>query len=243
MGWHFRSPSQRKFFLLENPSNSDVLLSSQSTFVISICKPHAGLTNAWRNRSALPIARQPQSHAVFNRQSSQVLCSQRHSITQFGPWIAIVWESIYGNGWCGMWAPGRGRGELGAGCLGLQGEFLLNRLHLPALPAHLCTVYYVLASIRTLTDQEHLANLYAKALPKNGSTEYHDVKLGASWSYDSNSRLLVSYDTKPVTLQKIAYIQGNRLGGAMWWESSADKDGDQSLISTVSTGVGAVCSL
>jgi chitinase len=60
------------------------------------------------------------------------------------------------------------------------------------------------------------------------------VNLGASWSYDPSSKLFVSYDNKDVVLQKIAYIQGNRLGGAMWWESSADGVGEKSLISTVS---------
>jgi chitinase len=72
-----------------------------------------------------------------------------------------------------------------------------------------------------------------QALPKQGSQEHHDVNLGASWSYDPASKLMVSYDNKDVTMQKIAYIQGNRLGGAMWWESSADKAGEESLISTV----------
>jgi chitinase len=45
---------------------------------------------------------------------------------------------------------------------------------------------------------------------------------------------MVSYDTKQLSVQKTDFIKSNHLGGAMWWESSGDKDGDKSLISTVS---------
>ena len=40
----------------------------------------------------------------------------------------------------------------------------------------------------------------------------------------SHKRLLVSYDTPEVTIQKAAYINQMGLGGAMWWELDADKD-------------------
>jgi chitinase len=43
----------------------------------------------------------------------------------------------------------------------------------------------------------------------------------------------VTYDTKAVVLQKTDYIKNTQLGGAMWWESSGDKSGDESLIATV----------
>jgi chitinase len=44
---------------------------------------------------------------------------------------------------------------------------------------------------------------------------------------------MVTYDTKPVALQKCSFIREWQLGGAMWWESSGDKAGDESLITTV----------
>jgi chitinase len=47
----------------------------------------------------------------------------------------------------------------------------------------------------------------------------------------------VTYDTKPVAKQKVDYIKNGHLGGAMWWESSGDKDGADSLISTVFAGL------
>ena len=72
-----------------------------------------------------------------------------------------------------------------------------------------------------------------KALPKAGAQEHHDSSVGASWSYDPNSKIMVSYDTKPLAVEKCEYIKNNRLGGAMWWESSGDKAGDESLITTV----------
>lgn len=46
---------------------------------------------------------------------------------------------------------------------------------------------------------------------------------------------MVSYDTVDMAKTKVGYIQGKALGGAMWWESSGDKNGtDQSIISNVS---------
>ena len=72
-----------------------------------------------------------------------------------------------------------------------------------------------------------------KALPKDGATEYTDEDVGASWSYDEGRRVMVSYDTKEISKRKVDFIKNHRLGGAMWWESSADRQGNESLISTV----------
>lgn len=45
---------------------------------------------------------------------------------------------------------------------------------------------------------------------------------------------MVSYDTVQMAVQKTDYIRKNGLGGAMWWESSADKKGGESIIGNVS---------
>lgn len=45
---------------------------------------------------------------------------------------------------------------------------------------------------------------------------------------------MVTYDTCANAAAKVGYIQQRRLGGAMWWESSGDKKGEESLISLVS---------
>ncbi|KAK2593636.1 Chitinase 4 [Conoideocrella luteorostrata] len=72
-----------------------------------------------------------------------------------------------------------------------------------------------------------------KKLPLEGSEEHHDENAQASFCYNAGQRKLVSYDTAPMAKTKAGYIQEKRLGGAMWWESSGDKSGPESLISTV----------
>jgi chitinase len=73
-----------------------------------------------------------------------------------------------------------------------------------------------------------------KALPQAGATVSNDLSLGASWSYDAGQRFMVSYDTPEVVAQKAQWVKSMGLGGGMWWESSADKKGDASLVTTVS---------
>ncbi|KAK0129341.1 hypothetical protein ONS95_001270 [Cadophora gregata] len=74
-----------------------------------------------------------------------------------------------------------------------------------------------------------------KALPLPGSnaTVYNLKHIGASYSYDATSRLMISYDTTTNAKVKTSYIQETGLGGAMWWEVSQDKQGEGSLIGTV----------
>lgn len=72
-----------------------------------------------------------------------------------------------------------------------------------------------------------------KALPRVGAQEMVDGRVGASWCYDGGKRLMVSYDNKEMVERKVEYIKAEGLGGAMWWESSADKGGYESLIGTV----------
>lgn len=72
-----------------------------------------------------------------------------------------------------------------------------------------------------------------KTLPLNGSTVSYIEQPVSSYSYDQTQRMMVSFDTPQVARKKAQYIMGNGLGGAMWWESSSDKTGSDSLISTV----------
>jgi chitinase len=72
-----------------------------------------------------------------------------------------------------------------------------------------------------------------KSLPLSGAVEIYDNATIASYSYDAGKRELISYDTVEVAKQKAAWIQQRNLGGAMWWESSADGVGDKSLIQNV----------
>ncbi|KFY80543.1 hypothetical protein V499_00618 [Pseudogymnoascus sp. VKM F-103] len=77
-----------------------------------------------------------------------------------------------------------------------------------------------------------------KALPLAGAKEHFDEKLGASYSYDATKREFISYDNIAVVNQKAAWIQKMELGGAMWWESSADGLGSKSLITSVYLALG-----
>ena len=77
-----------------------------------------------------------------------------------------------------------------------------------------------------------------KALPMSGATESYENETGSSYSYDAMSKELVSYDNALVAKQKAGFIKQMSLGGAMWWESSADKAGNRSLIKNVVAALG-----
>lgn len=82
-----------------------------------------------------------------------------------------------------------------------------------------------------------------KALPLPGAKEYYDHEAGASYSYDEQKKMLISYDTVPMGRDKAWYVRNRRLGGAMWWESSGDKKGSESLIGNVVEALGGPGSL
>ncbi|TGO90904.1 hypothetical protein BPOR_0047g00270 [Botrytis porri] len=69
-----------------------------------------------------------------------------------------------------------------------------------------------------------------KALPLSGATEIYDETIGASYSWDSSKLEIVTYDNPAVAAQKGKWIQSMNLGGAMWWETSADGKDSRSLI-------------
>lgn len=74
-----------------------------------------------------------------------------------------------------------------------------------------------------------------KHLPKPGATEYYDPQRVASWSYDPSLREFITYDTPSVVQAKCEYIKQRQVGGAMFWELSADHKDDhpRSLLNTV----------
>jgi chitinase len=77
-----------------------------------------------------------------------------------------------------------------------------------------------------------------KALPKAGATEYTDSVSGAVYSYDPSTKELISYDNKAMAQLKATYIANKGLGGAMFWETSSDKSGSDSLIGTIAGSFG-----
>ncbi|KAI1344373.1 family 18 glycosyl hydrolase [Xylariaceae sp. FL0016] len=72
-----------------------------------------------------------------------------------------------------------------------------------------------------------------KKLPLPGAEERVDRDAGASYCFHPGSRTMVSYDTVPMARNKTQFLRDRGLGGAMWWESSADKEGPESLIANV----------
>lgn len=91
-------------------------------------------------------------------------------------------------------------------------------------------------------DYETRADTTIQALPLPGSQVSYDSEAVASWSYNSKTRTMVSYDTPQAASQKAEYIKNNGLGGAMWWETSGDQPSNnstgQSLIELVVQGLG-----
>jgi chitinase len=49
---------------------------------------------------------------------------------------------------------------------------------------------------------------------------------------------MFTYEDPKSAAAKVNYIQQRSLGGAMWWESSGDRNGDGSIINLVVNGMG-----
>ncbi|CAJ2504897.1 Uu.00g122910.m01.CDS01 [Anthostomella pinea] len=76
-----------------------------------------------------------------------------------------------------------------------------------------------------------------KVLPRSG-TEITDQESGATYSYDSATKELISYDTVSMVQAKVAYLQSKGMGGSMFWEASGDRNDSGSLIATSYTAQG-----
>lgn len=83
---------------------------------------------------------------------------------------------------------------------------------------------------------------------ENGIWDYKDLprgevqsddNIGATWSYDSSSRTMVSFDTPGLIRTKVDYLKEHSLAGSMFWEASGDKTGEESLIYTSYQALGS----
>lgn len=75
-----------------------------------------------------------------------------------------------------------------------------------------------------------------KKLPLEGSVVKYDEAAVASYCFKDmggGQGTMVSYDTVAMARIKAEWVVRDGLGGAMWWESSADKVGEESLIGNV----------
>ncbi|POS82723.1 glycoside hydrolase family 18 protein, partial [Erysiphe pulchra] len=77
-----------------------------------------------------------------------------------------------------------------------------------------------------------------KVLPQAGSKDEYDPVAHASYSYDPKKKKLVSYDNVTIAKEKAGWIKSQKLGGAMWWESSGDRTDQGSLIQAVTQELG-----
>ncbi|KAF5623385.1 endochitinase 1 [Fusarium sp. NRRL 52700] len=79
-----------------------------------------------------------------------------------------------------------------------------------------------------------------KDLPRSGAKATYNADLIASYSYDSKTRELITYDDLKSGQAKAAYINQRNLGGAFFWEASGDKVGSQSIVSGVKRTLGTL---
>ncbi|KFX89179.1 hypothetical protein V490_07183 [Pseudogymnoascus sp. VKM F-3557] len=77
-------------------------------------------------------------------------------------------------------------------------------------------------------------------LPRAGAQEFHDDQAVAAYSYDAATKELISYDTPKEITTKSEYVKSKGLGGAMFWETSSDKTGGDSLIATAKSSLGSL---
>ncbi|KAK2747144.1 hypothetical protein FQN57_002401 [Myotisia sp. PD_48] len=58
-------------------------------------------------------------------------------------------------------------------------------------------------------------------------------EIGASYSYDKATRVMVSYDTLSNAKLKANYVVSKGMGGSMWWDSTGDVAGPTSRVTAV----------
>lgn len=75
-------------------------------------------------------------------------------------------------------------------------------------------------------------------LPRPGSDVYINRRIIAAYCYDEAKEELVSYDTVETARMKAGYLMGRDLGGAVFWEASGDRTGENSLVITVAREMG-----
>ena len=66
-----------------------------------------------------------------------------------------------------------------------------------------------------------------RALPLPGSHVLHDRQAMASWTYNPQTKEMISFDDEEVVRWKTHWINERGLGGAMFWELSGDKGSDR----------------
>ncbi|KAM5354755.1 hypothetical protein ACJ41O_001402 [Fusarium nematophilum] len=79
-----------------------------------------------------------------------------------------------------------------------------------------------------------------KALPKSGATVTYDDVAKGFYSYDPNTKELISFDTTTMVKKKVSWLKNRQLGGSMFWEASGDRTGSESLVGTSFKALGGM---
>lgn len=79
-----------------------------------------------------------------------------------------------------------------------------------------------------------------RELPRVGATEIYDDTAKASYSYDNVTHELISYDNVHAVNEKKSYVFSRGLGGVVFWEASGDRNGSDSLVSTLAFALGVL---
>ncbi|KAK6336070.1 Endochitinase 1 [Orbilia brochopaga] len=66
-----------------------------------------------------------------------------------------------------------------------------------------------------------------RALPLPGSHLHYDEQAIASWTYNPDTKEMISFDSEEVARWKGEWIRKEELGGSMFWELSCDKGNDR----------------
>ncbi|KAM3516743.1 hypothetical protein NHJ13051_009628 [Beauveria bassiana] len=69
-----------------------------------------------------------------------------------------------------------------------------------------------------------------RVLPKPGAKIICDNTAQGCYSYDAQTKELISFDTPDIVAAKVEWLKEKGLGGSMFWEASGDKNGSDSLI-------------
>jgi chitinase len=77
-----------------------------------------------------------------------------------------------------------------------------------------------------------------KDLPRPNAQEILDDVAMAVYSYDPNTKELITYDTVQTAQAKTRWMMDRELGGMVFWEAAGDKVGEKSLIRTTAKIMG-----
>ncbi|EJP60747.1 Chitinase II [Beauveria bassiana ARSEF 2860] len=79
-----------------------------------------------------------------------------------------------------------------------------------------------------------------RVLPEPGAEIMCDNTAQGCYSYDAQTKELISFDTPDIVAAKVEWLKEKGLGGSMFWEASGDKNGSDSLINKSFVGLGSL---